>query len=103
MVAEPTPGQKRERLAVLYALSVIAGAAFPRVAYLLLWPSRLGPRATLLYLAARFAEGMVVRAFLVPRLLRWGERMQAERAALTESLGREPTDDEWHDWLDGRA
>lgn len=43
MVAEPTPGQKRERLAVLYALSVIAGAAFPRVAYLLLWPSRLGP------------------------------------------------------------
>ena len=57
MVAEPTPGQKRERLAVLYALSVIAGAAFPRVAYLLLWPSRLGPRATLLYLAARFAEG----------------------------------------------
>ncbi len=103
MAGEPASGLTRKQLAVLYALWVIGGAAFPRVAYLLLWPSRLGPRATLLYPAARFAEGMVVRAFLVPRLLRWGERMQAERAALTESLGREPTDDEWRDWLEGRA
>ncbi len=100
MAAEPTPGLTRKQLAVFYALMVMGGAAFPRVAYLVLWPSRLGPRATLLYLAARSAEGMAIRGFLVPTILHWAERMEDQRAALTESLGREPTDDEWRDWLE---
>lgn len=38
---------------MVYALLIAGGAAFPRLAYRAKWYSRLGPRATLLYVGAK--------------------------------------------------
>jgi len=82
----------REHLAVA-ALHVALAAALPRLAYWARWPTRLGPRGLLAYIAGLTAFQFGVRQFLMPR----AKRITDERERLTERLGREPTDDEFAD------
>jgi len=71
----------------------------PRLSHRLRWQSRLSPRGTLLYVAARIASAAV----LVYLFLRGVERLSAKREALTAPLrarlGREPTPDEVFEYL----
>ena len=68
----------------------VAGAAFPRLADRLRWPSRLGGRRLAVYIAFKTLEGFWVRQWLMPMITRHVEL----RARLVEQLGREPTVDE---------
>ena len=55
------------------AWEFIAVAAFPKLAHRLRWPTRLGPRGLLLYIAFSTALGFTVRAWALPRLKRLAE------------------------------
>ncbi|MEA2156606.1 MAG: hypothetical protein QOE11_2746 [Solirubrobacteraceae bacterium] len=68
-------------------------AAFPRVAYWLSWPTRLGPRGLLAYIALKTAGGFALRAG-VPRLKRAADEYAAAREELRQRVGREPTERE---------
>jgi hypothetical protein len=62
------------------AWTFVAIAAFPELAHRLRWPTRLGPRGLLLYIAFNTALGFTVRGWVTPRLKRLGERNeQAEQ------------------------
>jgi hypothetical protein len=74
------------------AMTFVGNAAFPRLAYRLRWPTRLGPRGLLAYTAFNTALGFGIRTWLVP-ILRAAAQEQA-RQELGRELSREPTDDE---------
>jgi hypothetical protein len=76
-----------------FAIYVPLLAAFPRLARWLQWPSRLGPRGLLAYVAAGTAVRFAVIAAL-PWSRRVAERQERLREELRQRLGREPTDDE---------
>ena len=65
-------------------------AAFPRLAYALRWPTRVGPRGFVAYVALRTAFGFGVFQCLLPHL----RRTMAENDRLAVELGREPTPEE---------
>ncbi|WP_027007654.1 hypothetical protein [Conexibacter woesei] len=65
-------------------------AAFPRLAYRLRWPTRLGPRGLLLYIAFNTALLAAIRTWLFPLLRRHTEHRERLRA----QLGHEPSDQE---------
>jgi hypothetical protein len=73
-------------------MTFVVNAAFPRLAYRLRWPTRLGPRALVAYIAVTAAFLFALRVWVVPWLGRLGEARV--RAELTERLGREPTGEE---------
>ena len=64
--------------------------AFPRVGHLLLWPTRLGSRGLLVYVAVDTLFRFAVMHYLLPH----AKRIAEERDQLKNKLGREPTDDE---------
>jgi hypothetical protein len=64
--------------------------AFPRLAYRLRWPTRLGPRGLVAYITFNTLVGFALRQWAVPYLKRGFE----ERDRLRQRLGREPTHDE---------
>jgi hypothetical protein len=69
-------------------------AAFPRLAHRLQWPTRLGPRGLLLYIAFNTALGMAARTWAVPLFKRLGDQREQAKDELRQQLGREPTDEE---------
>lgn len=79
----------REHLAAAAAHTLLA-TAFPRVGQLLLWPTRLGPRGLLVYIAGDTLLRFAPIHYLLPR----AKRIAEERDRLKSKLGREPTDDE---------
>ena len=81
----------RNTLAVAAALTII-GAAFPRLSSRARWPTRLGLRGRLLYIAFSTAFGFGVRE-LARHMREDHERAVAE---LRAELGRDPTDEELH-------
>ncbi len=67
---------------------------FPRLAYWTRWPTRLGPRGTVAYIAFNTMVGFALRTWALPFLKRMAyEREQAENE-VRRQLGRDPTDDE---------
>ncbi|MEJ7798313.1 MAG: hypothetical protein WKF42_07410 [Solirubrobacteraceae bacterium] len=86
MNAQPT---SRELLIACTAYVLFATAA-PRPAYRMRWPTRLGPRGLLVYIAGRTLFLFSLHHYLAPQL----ERIADERGRLEQRLGREATDDE---------
>ena len=78
-----------------FAVKTLAGAAFPRVAYWLRWPTRLRGRALAAYVAASTLQRYAVMTWV----RRWLRRHVEMTERLREELGREPTDQELEDWL----
>ena len=76
------------------AIVFVGNAAFPRIAYWLRWPTRLGPRGLVAYVALNTAVLFALRIWVLPRLRRRAEEVDRARTELAERLGREPTDDE---------
>jgi len=72
------------------ALEVVFGTLFPRLAWRLRWPSRLGPRGLAVYVACNALLGFMVRGWAASVLA----QVREERAALARRLGREPTEEE---------
>ena len=72
------------------ALRFVGLAAFPKLAYRLRWPTRLGPRGLVAYIAFNTLLFFAVRTWLVP----YFKRIAEEHERLKERLGREPTNDE---------
>ncbi len=81
------------------ALRFAGIAAFPRLAYLLRWQTRLGPRGTGVYIASNVAFAWALRLWALPWLERANEKHERIRRELAEQLGREPTDDELFEHL----
>jgi hypothetical protein len=72
-----------------------AGAAvFPELARKLRWPTRLGPRGLLLYIALNTVLGLAVRSWVAPFFRLLGERRAQAKEELRRQLGREPRDEE---------
>ena len=90
------PADRRERIWFAAALLafIAAGAAFPRAAYLARWPSRLGPRGLVVYVAWLTALNFWIRQFALPWMRARAEEAEAAKGDLRARLGREPTDDE---------
>jgi hypothetical protein len=76
------------------ALRFAGVAAFPRLAYWLRWPTRLGPRGFIAYVVFQTVLIFVVRTWGPPYLKRLSDEVLAEKAELAERLGREPTEAE---------
>jgi hypothetical protein len=76
------------------ALAFVGTAAFPRLAYWLRWPTRLGPRGMVAYAAFNASLLFAIRTWVVPYLRRMGEERERARLELREQLGREPSEDE---------
>lgn len=74
-------------LLIGFAIRFAGTAAFPRIAYLLRWPTRLGWRGTAGYVMYTVVIGAWVRGWLAPRL----ERQAARYQELREDLGKKPT------------
>lgn len=79
----------REHLAGAAAYMLLA-TAFPRVGHLLLWPTRLGPRGLLAYVAGDTLFRFAVMHYLLPH----AKRITEERDQLKNKLARGPTNDE---------
>ena len=79
----------REHLAGAAAYMLLA-TAFPRVGHLLLWPTRLGPRGLLVYVAGDTLFCFALIHYLLPH----AKRIAEESDQLKNKLGREPTNDE---------
>jgi hypothetical protein len=71
-------------------VSFLLAAALPRLDYLLRWPTRLGPRGLLVYVAWNTLLLFGIRSYLLP----YAKRMADEHDRLKERLGREPTVDD---------
>lgn len=78
-----------------WAAFVLLATALPRVVYWLRWPTRLGPRGLLAYIAGKALLLFGLRHYQLPHV----KRIADEHVRLTERLGREPTDDEFADHL----
>jgi hypothetical protein len=72
----------------------VGNVAFPRLSHRLRWPTRLGPRGLLLYVAFNTALGTAVRVWVVPFFTRLSEEREQTKDELRRQLGREPTDEE---------
>jgi hypothetical protein len=83
----------------LYAAWIVAGALFPRLAYLGRWPTRLGVRGLIAYAAFNALMLFAIRQFVVPRLNRWVEQQVQVKAELRRKLGREPTETELFEYF----
>ncbi len=79
----------REQFAFAAAYVLLA-TALPRLAYWSRWPTRLGPRGLLAYIAGLTLFHFALRHYVLPHV----KRIADERDRLKARLGREPTDDE---------
>ena len=75
-------------------VATVAGALFPRLAYLVRWPTRLGVKGRLLLTAWNATWYYVVRFLIVPRFRARAAEWELARTVLREQLGREPTHEE---------
>lgn len=73
-----------------WATYVLLATALPRVAHWLRWPTRLGPRGLLAYIAGNTLLLFGLRHYLLPHFKRFAE----ERHQLEAQLGREASDEE---------
>lgn len=69
--------------------------AWPHLAYLLRWPSRLGPKGLLMYVGYRTLSAVGLKYYVVPVMQQFVGRQQQQREELAAILGREPTDAEF--------
>ena len=76
------------------ALAFVGTAAFPRLAHWLRWPTRLGPRGFLAYVAFNTFLLFALRTWVIPYLRRMAEEQERVKEELRAQLGREPTADE---------
>lgn len=76
------------------ATAFVGTAAFPRLAYWLRWPTRLGPRGFIAYVACNTLLLFAIRTWVIPFFKRMAEERERAEQELREQLGREPTDDE---------
>ena len=76
------------------AIAFVGTAAFPRLAYWLRWPTRLGPRGLVAYAAFNALLLFAIRTWLMPYFKRMAEAREHAEQELREQLGREPTEDE---------
>ncbi len=83
----------------LGAIAFVLIAAFPKLAYRLRWPTRLGPRVLGAYIAFNTAVGFALRTWAAPYLRRMAAERERATAELRQALGREPTADEVMDHL----
>lgn len=93
---------QRQRLHVAAgegAARFVAHAAFPKLAYRLSLPLSAGPRGLALYVALHVGQALAIQAWVVPRVNRWVEERKRMNAELSGRLGREPTSDEWFEYL----
>lgn len=86
--------------ALVYAAMIVGAAAFPRLAYRLRWPTRLGPRGLVAYVAFNTALGFAVRNWVLPHIKQLSADVTQAEEELTRRLGREPTPDEIDDQLE---
>jgi hypothetical protein len=77
-----------------YALAFVARAAFPKLAYRLSWPTRLGPRGLVVYITFNTLFLFFLRQFVLPKLKQMAEKTERAREELRQRLGREPTEQE---------
>jgi len=76
-------------------LAVVAwNAAFPRAAYLARWPSRMGPRGLVAYVAWRTAFNFWLFQWVLPWAKARAEEVEALKEELRARLGREPSETE---------
>lgn len=76
------------------ALAFVVLAAFPRMAYRLRWPTRLGWRGTVGYIAMNTILGFALRTWALPYFKKMADERARAEQELREQLGREPTEDE---------
>lgn len=76
------------------AVAFLFVAAFPRLAYRMRWPTRLGARGLLAYVAFNTAVGFALLSWALPYFKRMAEEREHAKEELRQQLGREPTDDE---------
>jgi hypothetical protein len=89
------PDREGRRPAIPYAVTVcVLTALFPKTAYRLRWPTRLGPRGLAAYILFNTAVQFAARAWLLPALRRQHARLEHLKADMRKELGREPTQDE---------
>jgi hypothetical protein len=84
------------------AAAFVGTVLFPRFAYWLRWPTRLGPRGLIAYIAFNTAVLFAVRVWLIPRMKRWAAERDRVVQELREKLGREPTEGDWFDYYQRR-
>ena len=76
------------------AIAFLFLAAFPTLAYRMRWPTRLGPRGLLAYVAFNTAIGFALRTWAMPYFKRMAREQERAKEELRHQLGREPTEDE---------
>jgi hypothetical protein len=84
----------REVILQTYALSFAARAVFPKLAHRLAWPTRLGPRGLVVYIAFNTLFVFSLHQFLLPKLKQMAEKHARASEELRQRLGREPTQQE---------
>jgi hypothetical protein len=72
---------------------------FPRFSHRLRWQSRLGARATALYLVARIAMSVVLVYLFLRGVRRLEAKREAAKSELRARLGREPTNDDLFEYF----
>jgi len=75
-------------------MTFVGTAAFPKLAYRLRWPTRLGPRGVVAYIAFNTLFLVLLRQFGLPLLKRMAEERARAEEQLRQRLGREPTERE---------
>jgi hypothetical protein len=76
------------------AIAFVGMVAFPRLAYWLRWPTRLGPRGFIAYVAFNTLLLFALRTWVMAFFKRVVEERERAERVLCEQLGREPTEDE---------
>ena len=85
------------------ALRLVGVAALPRLAYRLRWPTRLGPRGLIGYIAFNTLFLFAIRQWLFPRLRRMAQERERSMDQLRRRLGCEPSRVELHEHLRSRV
>jgi hypothetical protein len=76
------------------AIAFIGTAVFPRLARWARWPTRLGPRGFIAYVAFNTFALFAIRTWVMPFFARAIEAGQRAESELRRQLGRDPTEDE---------
>lgn len=83
----------RERDVLIESAMRFAGVVvFPGIAHRLRWPTRLGPRGLVAYIAVNTLVAFALFNWVFPFLRRSHEEYERAKAQLADRLGREPTD-----------
>jgi hypothetical protein len=77
-----------------YAIGFVGTAAFPRLSHRLRWPTRLGPRGLIAYIAFNTLLRFAIGRWLMPFFKRMADERDRAEQELREQLAREPAEDE---------